>query len=697
MTLDIRGSLKNTRISSNPLVVIDELLANSIDAFLIRRSGSSEKDDLEVKIDIIAIPGDLLGETYDLEITFSDNGCGLGPDQLKAFLTKDTSYKDDLQIPGIGKCKGVGRVQFFHHFSRIGISSTFQKDGDIWKVYLEPILDRKEIEESDFTIEKGSGRIGTTVTLARIPTKIRETLYRTDTVRSLFSADSIKQHILYSHLQRFVRLRDDLGDFSIEISSFRDGSTSKASLGLEDVPKRTDLRDFTISHGDVSANFQVTHYKLEASKHRLPANLVALCAKASIVKEITSRYLKTKAIENNPIDGFYHIVFVEGPLLDAAANEQRDDFDKIPQHNNGADAFLGEQISFEDIFLVLDDLIDDLIVPPNWSRDVIVAEVAQDFGVSEEMLAVSNTRVRFGDTPSDIARRVLTRLQEQVVDDTSSLLQLSDEIKELEPDSDDFRKRVDDLAWKYTASLKSIDMANLSQLIVRRSALIDVLDLAVKQRLRMQEDLKDGDRRKNEALIHNIFFPMRKDSKDTGNHDVWLLSEEYHYYEYISSDKPLKGVQWLDGQPLFDTDIDLVVEKHLQQIADDNAAGRPDLALFHEEGSVVIVEFKAPGVSLDKHDNDLIEYATILAAKSKGRLKKFYGYLIGDTINNIRLRGYSKLPGSSGFFTTSDIKEPSSQVAIGQLYSELLYYDDIVNRARKRIGVYREKLKLPNS
>lgn len=700
MTLDIRGSLKNTRISSNPLVVLDELVTNSIDAFLIRRFESLEQESLEIEIEITASKGDLLGETLDLTIKCHDNGCGLGPEQLKAFVTKDTSYKDDLKIPGIEKCKGTGRVQFFHHFSNISISSNFLRDSKIWQAYLKPEQDRRLIEVDDFLLEeKDSGKIGTTITLSQIPAKIREALYRAERVRKLFTAEALKQHLLFTHLQRFVRLRDDLGKFTIKISSEVDRITTKSALTVMDVPVHTTQKDFSAVHlgekENISANFQITHYKLDAAKYALPKNLVALCAKASIVKEITTRYLKTKTFENNPINGFYHIVFVEGELLDYGANEQRDDFDKIPQQNTGADLLLGDQISFEDIYAVLDDLVQDLIAPPDWSRDSIVAEVAEDFGVSEEMLSQSNTRVRFGDTPTDVARRVLTSLQEKVVDETSSLLQLSDAIKKLEPDSDDFRRQVDDLAWKFTSSLKSIDMANLSQLVVRRSALIDVLDLAVKQRLSMQEEREEGDRRKNEALIHNIFFPMRKDSKEVASHDVWLLSEEYHYYEYISSDKPLKGIKWLDGKDLFEDDIDVVVSQHLAQIADDNAAGRPDLALFHEEGSVVIVEFKAPGVSLDKHDNDLIEYATILAAKSKGRLKKFYGYLIGDTINPIRLRGYNKLPGASGFFTTSDIKEPKSQAAIGQLYSELLFYEDIVNRARKRIGVYRDKLRLP--
>ena len=96
MTLDIRGSLKNTRKSKNALVVVDELIANSIDAFLIRRATTQGDLNLEIKFSVQAKRIDLLGHEYDLEIECLDNGCGLGPDQLKAFLTKDTSYKDDL-------------------------------------------------------------------------------------------------------------------------------------------------------------------------------------------------------------------------------------------------------------------------------------------------------------------------------------------------------------------------------------------------------------------------------------------------------------------------------------------------------------------------------------------------------------------------------------------------------------------------
>jgi hypothetical protein len=103
--------------------------------------------------------------------------------------------------------------------------------------------------------------------------------------------------------------------------------------------------------GDQTIHTQltVTHYKLDERSYELPKNVVGLCAKSAIADDITARYLKTKTLENNPIEGFYHIILVEGELLDEGVNEQRDGFDKIPLENGSSDLFEGVQISFEDI------------------------------------------------------------------------------------------------------------------------------------------------------------------------------------------------------------------------------------------------------------------------------------------------------------------------------------------------------------
>ncbi|MBR7560520.1 hypothetical protein KC218_28635, partial [Mycobacterium tuberculosis] len=78
----------------------------AIDACLIRRSDDASAPAMKIAIEVEFLQADLLEDLELMDVSCADNGCGLGDDQLKAFLTKDTSYKDDLSIPGIGKCKG---------------------------------------------------------------------------------------------------------------------------------------------------------------------------------------------------------------------------------------------------------------------------------------------------------------------------------------------------------------------------------------------------------------------------------------------------------------------------------------------------------------------------------------------------------------------------------------------------------------
>ena len=93
MTLDVRGSLKNTKLSTNPLVVVEELFSNVVDAYLIRQANDASVSSLVVSFRIEFYPSDLLGSEVDLVLTCEDNGAGLGNAQTKAFLTKDTSSR----------------------------------------------------------------------------------------------------------------------------------------------------------------------------------------------------------------------------------------------------------------------------------------------------------------------------------------------------------------------------------------------------------------------------------------------------------------------------------------------------------------------------------------------------------------------------------------------------------------------------
>ena len=701
MTLDIRGSLKNTKRSNNAFIVFNELFTNALDSFLIRKHHEPVIDGLRVKFTIEVFAIDLESKELDLIISCKDNGFGMGEEQAKAFLTKDTSYKDDLSISGIGHCKGAGRIQYFHYFSKLNLNSTFCS-GDVLMHRSLLFEDcQKEINDDQFSLtEVQEEEVGTTIELSKVKPSVRESVFIGTDIAEIFSAKNLKQHVMVTFMHLLVGLKSRLGDFEVKFETIQGKNVNCEVLQANDLPKVTTNREVKIYEHDPATGIQlpsyqtlkISHYKLDSKRYDLPNNVIALCAKSSPVKFITSQYLRPKAVENNPVSGFYHVVLIEGETLDNNVNEQRDNFD-IPQDFKNGDLFTQARISFNDIYEAIGEVIHDLVELPNWKREEVVQGIVDIFGVSEAMLTDTGTKVRFGDTPNTVVTRVLSKYQEQAIRETSEIFDMKEEISNAEPDTEAFREKINELAWKYTASLKSIDMANLSQLIVRRAAIVEVLGLACRKGLAVQ-DVPVGKRRKDESLIHSIFFPMQTDSHDVTDHDIWLLNEEYHYYEYIASDISLSKIRWENTDQLFDADIDEELAKLLRKNSDNNTLKRPDIALFSKEGSVIIVEFKAPGVSMDDHVGDLMEYAQLLAAKSQGRLKKFYGYLIGDTVNPNRLRRYTRFPSGRGFFGTDSIIEHSTGMLLGELYSEILYYNDIVDRAKKRLEIYKQRLKV---
>lgn len=695
MTLDIRGSCKNTKINTNHFIFLDELFSNAIDSYLIRKNNIQSPSDFECKIKIEIFPIGTDNNKYDLRVSCTDNGAGLGDEQTKAFVTKDTSFKDDLSIVGIGRCKGAGRVQFFHYFSKIKIDSTYDDNGSLKNRLLDVDHNQKEIDNSSFKVTLSpNAKIETTFTLDALKPDAYKKAMDGKNIPEEFSALSVKYHLLVFFLQRLIGLSDQLGNFKLEIKSVFGDSDSVESLVKDDLPSVTSVKNVDVNyfnHVGLIEKFKISHYKLDKDSFNLNGNSIVLCAKSSAVKFITKRYLKSKTIENNPIDGHYHLVLVESDFLDVNVNEQRDDFD-IPVSAPTPDELFQSALSLEEIYESIDDVIYEMISPPDWDKDRIIDNVEEIFGISREMIIDSKIKVHYGDTEENVAKRVLSVYQEKMIKDTSEIFDIKQQISSMEPQSDDFRIKINEFAWKYTSTIKSIDMASLSQTVIRRAAVLEVLDIAIKNNLLVQSS-KNKDRSENEKIIHNIFFPMQTDSELSKDHDIWILNEEYQYYEYIASDIPLAKYRY-ENQSVFDSDIDDKLNDIFEKNYSENSKKRPDIAIFGSEGAVIIIEFKAPGVSMDDHVGDLMEYSQLIAAKSKGKLKKFYGYLIGTEVNPNRLIGYTKFPDGKGWFNTVGIMEHNSNIQLGQLYSEILYYDNVVDKARKRLAVYKNRLKI---
>ncbi|WP_127158683.1 hypothetical protein [Xanthomonas arboricola] len=695
MALDIRGGIKNTAINRSEYVVFEEMLSNAIDSYLIRRKEDAQAPKFSVLFEINLIPTSLFNQGLDVDITCTDNGAGFRNEEVKAFITKDSTYKDQLEIIGIGKCKGAGRIQYFHHFNRLSIDSVCEIKGVTLCRTLEINESTREISQESFEEKIDAGApLLTSVKLSRRRMDSRD-VDEGSRIQESFSCNEVRMHLYKSFLQRLIILKDLIGSFSIGVKSVCGGNLEDSHITEADLPRPVEkkLIELVCIHKEnpkVQSFINISRYSLPESEFNEFEHVVALCANSAIVRPITKLYLKSAIDRRKAIDGNFELIFVESQAFEEKVNQQRDGFN-IPE-SCAETALLSEDFSLEDVLESLADYVYGIIAPKDFDRESLVRSTEKKFGITREMLEEASIKIHYGDTEESVARRVLKKLQDDIVRDTSGIYKIKEQLLLLDPRTDDFRSKVNQMSWAYTSTIKKMDMTNLSQLIVRRSAMIEVLRHAVSKLLECQQPVS-GIRNEHERIIHNIFFPMGKDSIDAKDHDIWLLNEEYQYFNYIASDMPLRTLKWTGGEKIFDEDIDDSLERLFAENNDIHSGKRPDIALFNEEGAAIIIEFKAPDVEIQDHINDLTQYARLLAAKSNGKIKKIFGYLIGNKLNHSRMpTGWTRFANTKGYFHTGVLADPETEKRYGELYSELLFYDQFIDRADLRLGVYKEKL-----
>lgn len=698
MTLDIRGGLKNTKISTNRYVAVEELVSNAIDSYLIRKSREKETPDLAIELKVDLLSNSLIDDGQsDLKISCTDNGAGFGDEQIQAFVTKDSTYKDYLNIQGIGKCKGAGRIQFFHFFRNFKIDSIFMEDGVLYRRTFSSDENIHEIKEDSFIKKETSEEeLKTVVSLSYLKDVALDRYFTSSSVKADFSANVLYRYLYVTFMQRFIILKKIVGKFKISIISSEGENIEVAEIISEDLPSPISVETVPLicTHGgdigEESRNLTVTRYSLSQVSSNETEHEVALCANSALVKSITKSYLKNIQDRRRLLNGKFELLIVESDFLEEKVNEQRDGFN-IPNECT-ANNELESSFSMQDIVDSLEDYVYSILTPGDFDKEKLIASTESKFGITRSMLEKAKIKIHYSDTEKNIAKRVLKKYQDEIINETENIFDLKQELLSLDPRSEDFREKISTLSWIYTSTIQKVDMANLSQLVVRRTSMLEVLKKAVESMLSCQND-DNGNRKENEKIIHNIFFPTGKDSNESIDHDIWILNEEYHYFEHIASDKPLASIPWSEAEKLFENDIDSKLEELFSKNNKDHRLKRPDIAIFNQEGSAIIIEFKAPGVEIQEHISDLAQYARLIAAKSNGRIKKIYGYLIGDTMDESRMPlNYTRFPSGLGYFSTDPIVDPSSRIQYGELYSEVLFYSQFIDRAENRLKVYKEKL-----
>lgn len=240
---------------------------------------------------------------------------------------------------------------------------------------------------------------------------------------------------------------------------------------------------------------------------------------------------------------------------------------------------------------------------------------------------------------------------------------------------------------EYCSSVTQLSQASLAEYIVRRKAVIDLLEKAL-------ESTNDGKYSK-ESQIHSIICPMQITSDDVqfDEMNLWLIDDRLAYHQFLASDQPMKTLPVLNSNVQRRMDI-VVFDKAISYSAEEDYIN-----------AITIVELKRPQRDDLRGDdkNPISQVLRYVSDIKNGKVKKangrsfgqvenvaFYCYIIADIteslIEDAEYAGLIRTPDREGFFGFNASKGA---------YIEVISYDKLVRDAKKRNQVLFDKLFRP--
>lgn len=260
----------------------------------------------------------------------------------------------------------------------------------------------------------------------------------------------------------------------------------------------------------------------------------------------------------------------------------------------------------------------------------------------------------------------------------------------------EYEKKFFETSSKLMELIPEQNKDELARYVIRRDMLVRLLKLALKNELEKQKQWKErkekGEkvREEQEGLIHDLIF--KRKAKNTLN-DLWILNEEFSHFQGLS-DLPLNELE-MNSKKLLKKDID--IEQAMTSVGlslGSRLKKRPDIFLYPEEGKCILIEFKAPEVDLTKHLDQISKYAKLIANYSEEKITQFYGFLIGENINQIDVPDRYRKSFYNGywFYPDEPIASVVDGISVANIYQEIIPLSTIAKRAFIRNKSFSDKL-----
>lgn len=661
ITVNIAGQVGQIRLSSaKALWPLFETVINSIQS--LEDSNVPDKkiiidalrsEHVQLKIDS---KGNKTEEPAHFEgFDVSDNGNGFNIENYTSFLEAYSQLKVKKG------CKGIGRFLWLKAFNQVSINSRYYEDAHWHFRSFDFSFGGVSPEDNDKTLDFEDGERKTVVSLRGFRNPYRDSV--------AYSLESLAKKIIEHCLPYFITgqcphiiLQDNRGE-NFDLNKYYE-KTYKDSLHQD--------------HMDLKGKHYILYHMLlaeGADKHELH-----LCANNREVKSYSLlNYIpdmKKKMI--NGEDSYYYVGYLAGDYLDEAVNVERSDFDFCdgPLFGNSKENEIIEA-AVEHIRAYLVDDLTKVAEEKKTQIDMLVKAKRPQYRLLLNRHPEVYDKIPAGLPEDKLDLELYKQQQQWELETTKKKHDIEEKVKQDAVSDPDFQKLFDE----YCESITELSRASLAEYVIRRKAVIDLLEQAL--------ETDANGKYSKESRIHSIICPMQVTSDEIGFDDMnlWLIDDRLAYHHFLASDKKINTI------PVLENDVNKRMDLAIFDAALSYTADPENI------NSITIVELKRP--QRDDVDNDpvgqVLNYVRDIKA---GKIKKangrgfgdtsrvsFYCYVVGDLTSSMRDsaagRGLTEMQDKEGYFGFN----PTYGA-----YVEVISYDKLLKDAKQRNRALFDKL-----
>ena len=687
--LKFAGVLHDIKKSQRALQPVFEAFTNSIEAIKIKATKHQEfNGEINIKIKIKTNFGGL--PEFE-SLTIKDNGIGFDEIEFKRFNT----YKDFTK--GY-KNLGSGRIQYAHYFDSSEVKSIFKENNTFFERNFiisknKTFLDNNAIVFQKNKIVSQESETGTQITF-------KDILEKSNIYNSLTNKN-FKDELLERYIHYFCYNINTLP--KITIKYYLDETlVEESEITKSDIPKIDKTDNLKLQYSKVAdsgrgfqkiekfEDFTIDAFKIK--KEILKANDLKLTSKGEIIEE--SNVNLESLAENDNVKGYKYLFLVSSNYIDNRDTNIRGVLNIPTRETFGkGDIFETEEILLDDIQNGVNEKINTMypeIEEVKQNHNIQLERLKEMFLLDDE--TAKGINISINDSESKILEKFYEAEAKKTANVDAKIKESIDNLEHFDTTADDYTEKLESEIKKLVNIIPLQNKTSLTHYVARRKLVLDLFNKILSKKLAIQNTKKGT--AFSESLIHNLLFQQQ--STDSENSDLWILNEDFIYFKG-SSEKQLSKVE-IDGELLFKDIFTNEEEKYLRSLGENRKIKRPDVLLFPEEGKCLILEFKSTDVNVSEHLTQIDMYANLIRnyTHDKFQITTFYGYLLGEAIEPRDVLG--RVSSYEHSYQFDYLFRPSQKVigfdgrSDGSIYSEVLKYSTLFERAKKRNQIFIDKI-----